>query len=168
MLYDICIVGAGPSGMAAALSLQEQAPPHTQIVVLEARDRVGGRTLSQRVSVALSDGEEIDATVDLGGQWIGVQHTQSRLLAAKLGLELEEQFCTGKKVLEVDGKVFTSNMDIPMGISIAGLCEMQIVVWRLEWMASRLKYAKDKELEKWDAMSAHAWIEDRTWTEGSK
>jgi monoamine oxidase len=52
-------VGAGYAGLAAARTLTDES---CSTVVLEARDRVGGRTHTV---------EEAGARVDLGGQWIG-------------------------------------------------------------------------------------------------
>ena len=57
---DVVIVGAGLAGLCAAKKLVECG--HRDILVLEARDRVGGRTLTTTV-----EGQ----VVDLGGQWIG-------------------------------------------------------------------------------------------------
>ena len=56
---DAVVIGAGLSGLAAARRLTEGG---AATVVLEARDRVGGRTLSAEVA---------GHTVDLGGQFVG-------------------------------------------------------------------------------------------------
>jgi monoamine oxidase len=61
--YDIIIVGCGPAGIAAALEFQKYQPtPH--LLILEARDRVGGRTYT--------DTHTFDANepIDLGARWI--------------------------------------------------------------------------------------------------
>ena len=58
-VVDAVIVGGGYAGLAAARRLTEEG---RSTVVLEARDRVGGRTYTV---------EEAGATVDLGGQWVG-------------------------------------------------------------------------------------------------
>ena len=65
---DVVVVGAGLAGLAAAraLSAAGGAP-----IVLEARDRVGGRTLTQTTPEG--------ATLDLGAHWVGP--TQRRMLA---------------------------------------------------------------------------------------
>lgn len=56
---DYCVIGAGYSGLAAALRLIQTG---NSVVVAEARDRVGGRIFSHH----LSDG----TTFDVGGAWI--------------------------------------------------------------------------------------------------
>src|SRR3954471_856429 len=65
---DIVIVGAGLAGLTAARNLTKAG--HS-VLVLEARDRVGGRTLNH----ALGDGQVVEA----GGEFIGP--TQDRVLA---------------------------------------------------------------------------------------
>ena len=66
-VVDAVVVGAGYAGLVAARKLSEEG---CSTVVLEARDRVGGRTHTV---------EEAGASVDLGGQWIGP--TQDRIAA---------------------------------------------------------------------------------------
>src|SRR6185295_5290096 len=62
---DVCVVGAGFAGLTAAYRLRQAG---ANVVVLEARNRVGGRSLSAR----MKDG----TFVDFGGQWVG--SSQSR------------------------------------------------------------------------------------------
>ena len=69
-------IGAGLSGLVAAHRLVEAEV--TDVVVLEASDRVGGRTLSHR----LADG----TTLDVGGQWAARAHTRLLALAAEMGV----------------------------------------------------------------------------------
>ncbi|GLC46850.1 hypothetical protein PLESTB_001541100 [Pleodorina starrii] len=69
--YDVCVVGAGISGLACARRLRE-LHPGCSLLVLEARDRVGGRTLSVPYR---------GDALDLGGQWLGpAQHRTLALL----------------------------------------------------------------------------------------
>ena len=58
------VIGAGLSGLAAADSLKTH-DPSLQVIVLEASDRVGGRTVSGTIG---------DKSFDLGGQWILPEH----------------------------------------------------------------------------------------------
>ena len=57
---DVCVVGAGFAGLAAARRLNEAG---LSVVVLEARERVGGRAHTE----TLPDG----TTIDHGGAWLG-------------------------------------------------------------------------------------------------
>ena len=59
---DVIVVGAGASGLSAARRLRALG---ASVLVLEARDRVGGRTLS---------GSLLAHAVDLGGQWLCALH----------------------------------------------------------------------------------------------
>jgi len=67
-VVDVAVVGAGLAGLVAARSLLDKG---LSVLVLGARERVGGRLLNH----ALDNG----AVVELGGQW--VEPTQDRVLA---------------------------------------------------------------------------------------
>jgi len=90
---DVAVVGAGLSGLSAARKL---ANAGLDVVVLEARERVGGRLLNAN----MGDG----VTVDLGGQWVGSDHTRVQRLAAELGVETFAQHGAGRNLLDVGGK----------------------------------------------------------------
>ncbi len=66
---DYCVVGAGYSGLAAALRLKQTG---NSFVVVEARNRVGGRIWSHH----LSDG----TTFDVGGAWVSDWGLQPHVL----------------------------------------------------------------------------------------
>ena len=93
MRYDAVIVGAGLAGLMAARVLREAGK---RVGVLEARDRVGGRTLSQRLG---SD------TIDLGAQWVGPDQQRIMKLSRELGVATFAQHHQGKKVLEEQGRI---------------------------------------------------------------
>jgi monoamine oxidase len=91
-LYDIVIIGAGLSGLNAAQIL---AKAGKKILVLEAQDRVGGRTWSQPI------GE--NDFIDLGGQWIGKGHEQMYKLVAEAGLQTFPTRTSGKNIIRLNG-----------------------------------------------------------------
>ena len=59
-VYDCIIIGAGPAGISTARSLTSHTPPPTYLI-LEARPRIGGRTLTST---------SLGTPVDLGASWI--------------------------------------------------------------------------------------------------
>nr|KAF6492555.1 monoamine oxidase B [Molossus molossus] len=73
---DVVVVGGGISGMAAAKLLNDSG---LNVVVLEARDRVGGRTYTVR--------NQMVKYVDLGGSYVGPTQNHVLRLAKELGLE---------------------------------------------------------------------------------
>eukprot|EP00058_Branchiostoma_floridae_P007977 XP_002593465.1 hypothetical protein BRAFLDRAFT_70755 [Branchiostoma floridae] len=73
---NVIVVGAGLSGLSAAKKLHEEG---LDVVILEARDRVGGRTLTLR--------NERVGYVDVGGAYVGPTQDRVFRLARQLGLQ---------------------------------------------------------------------------------
>lgn len=86
VICDALVIGAGLSGLMAALRLSERG---ISVAVLEARERVGGRTLS----VPLGHG-----TADLGGQWMSPTQERLATLARQLDIDMHPQYRTGAMV----------------------------------------------------------------------
>src|SRR5215207_8479523 len=103
---DVVVVGAGLAGLSAA---RELSGAGLDVRVLEARDRVGGRTLSQAV------GEHQEDIVELGGQWVGPTQHEILSLAQDLGIETYPTHATGRNLFEDDrGKLKRYRGTIPM------------------------------------------------------
>ena len=90
---DVIVVGAGFAGMSAARAL---AGAGLKVVVLEARNRVGGRTHTV---------ERSGVTLDLGGQWIGPGQSHIAALADELGVDTYPQYDDGDDVVEPVGEL---------------------------------------------------------------
>jgi monoamine oxidase len=137
--FDVAIVGGGLSGLSAARHLTASG---ASVIVLEARDRVGGRTLSQRVG---------DHWFDLGGQWIGPTQTRMAGLAKGFGLETFTTFHEGRKLLDVAGKTSTYSGTIPR-LSPLKLISMQRAINKVEKLARTFD-----GVAPWDHPNAHEW-----------
>jgi len=88
----IVVVGSGLAGMTCGWMIQRRGG---QVTVLEARDRVGGRTFSH----TFPDG----TTVERGGEFIDPEHHVIRQLCAELGLSLIPHGITFRRRTPVDG-----------------------------------------------------------------
>jgi monoamine oxidase len=102
---DVIVAGAGLSGLMAARKVIKSHKT-ASVVVLEARDRVGGRLVPRRA------GGERKGWVDLGGQWVGEGHARMRALARELGLEIFEHYKTGPSVLRYHGERYLDDNKI--------------------------------------------------------
>lgn len=79
-MHDVVIVGAGLAGLRCA---EELVADGADVIVLEARDRVGGRVFSHR----FADGQ----TCERGAEFIDSNHAEVLALAARLGLTLTDR-----------------------------------------------------------------------------
>mmetsp|Transcript_4952 Transcript_4952/g.7559 ORF Transcript_4952/g.7559 Transcript_4952/m.7559 type:complete len:516 (-) Transcript_4952:181-1728(-) len=88
---DVCVVGGGLAGLAALHQISQSGSGITGILV-EARDRPGGRTCTLLADSNIKPGLFSSACVDVGGQWIGPDHTRLLALIKTHKLDLDEQF----------------------------------------------------------------------------
>ena len=88
-MFDLIVIGAGLSGLALARAAAERG---AEVVVLEARARIGGRVLSHRTEAG---------AYDLGPAWVWptIQPRIARTVRAA-GLDLHEQAETGGFVFQ--------------------------------------------------------------------
>jgi monoamine oxidase len=100
------VIGAGFAGLAAAYKLKNAG---WKVTVLEARDRIGGRVFSVRMSstgLALPYGQaSADSLVcELGAEWVGESHERIKALCRDFGIPLQKhQF---DDYLLRDGRVY--------------------------------------------------------------
>ena len=88
---DVVVIGAGPAGLMAAYTLKKAGK---SVAVLEARERVGGRTWNGKV--AGTDGKE--HFIEIGGQWISPDQTRLSDLVEELGLNTFSRYREGTSI----------------------------------------------------------------------
>ncbi len=150
---DVVVVGAGLAGLTAARELSRAG---RDVVVVEARDRVGGRTWT----VPLGGG---DGRFDFGGQWIGPNQARMQGLVAELGLTTEPMHEDGRKVLELRGRTSTFKGTIPR-IAPWKLIALHLGLTRVDKLCRAVDpvapWASPKA-ELWDSMTVADWMRRR-------
>jgi monoamine oxidase len=146
---DVAIVGAGLAGLTAARQLSRAG---LEVCVVEARDRVGGRTLNHTVQRGV--------IAEVGGQYVGPTQDRVLALAKAVGVGLFPTYNDGNNVLYVGGQRSTypavpglaDNPDFQEAIlkGIGGLDPMAAEVpVNAPWTAPRAA--------EWDAMTLAEW-----------
>lgn len=155
---DVVIVGAGLAGLCAVRALLERG---AHCVVLEARNRVGGRTLSQELAGTM---------IDLGGQWIGPTQNRLAALAKELGVATFPQYHTGRKLLSWNGKLTSYTQDVP---PLPILSKIELLVTDRRWkkfvdqIPPEAPWRAPKAAE-WDGMTLETWKNRHLRTAGAR
>jgi monoamine oxidase len=123
---DLVVVGAGLAGLSAA---RAAASAGASVVVVEARDRVGGRTLNEEIG----DGQ----VVEVGGQWIGPTQDRLAALARELGVDTFPTYGEGENVIEYGGRLRRYRGTIPR-INPVVLLDVERAQRRLNQLARRV------------------------------
>jgi monoamine oxidase len=146
---DVAVVGAGLAGLVAARDL---LAADLSVLVLEARDRVGGRLLNH----TLANG----AVVEVGGQWVGPTQDRVLALAEELGVGLFPTYVEGEHFLAVDGNVERYGGD-DIALPEDALADVGETQQRLQEMAYTVPLDEPwraAEAAAWDAQTVDAWL----------
>jgi monoamine oxidase len=146
---DVVVVGAGLAGLAAARTLRARG---ASVVVVEARERVGGRVLNHDIG----DGK----VVEVGGQWIGPTQDRLAALAAELGVETFPTHGEGENLIEYSGTLRRYSGTIPR-INPAVLLDVERAQRRLNRLARSVPLAAPWEApgaRKLDGQTLATWM----------
>src|SRR5439155_10257795 len=154
---DVIVVGAGLAGLTAARTVVNAG---RSVIVLEARDRVGGRVLNH----ALANG----AYTELGGMFIGPTQDHIQALAAAVGVGTFPTYNTGNNVFYGPrGREEYAN-DTPFGTApVDPVVDPDIVlaVAQLDQMSTSVPVDRpwdSSSAEEWDRQTLDTWLRANT------
>lgn len=137
------MVGAGFAGLTAA---RELARAGYDVLVLEGRDRVGGRTFTGSVA---------GVSVDLGAAFVGPTQDAVLALAAELDCPTTPTFCAGSNLINWRGRVRSYSGTVP-ALSPAGLVNVARIQWQFARVARRVPVIDPWRASKADALDAQS------------
>ena len=144
---DIIIIGAGLSGLTAAYRLEQAG---LNVLVLEARDEVGGRTKTRMLN---------GIPFNMGGQFIGKRHTRMQNLCKALGLHLSVNKLHKPITWFSDNKRWIRYFP-PLGL--ADVVKSVSIFFKLNFLARGVNYEQPWQSEQaltYDSLSFEAWLQ---------
>ncbi|KAG4425357.1 hypothetical protein IFR04_001507 [Cadophora malorum] len=161
---DVAIVGGGLSGLSAAKDLVAAG---RSVLVLEARDRVGGRVLN----VELPTG----GATEVGAQFVGPTQDRVLALADYLGLETFLTYYEGSNILYLNGTAMPYVVEGPFGavppIDEASLQEVGETQFQLDAWAAEIDVQapwNHPSAQEWDSMTFSSFLDNTLTTTSAR
>ena len=156
--YDVCVIGAGFSGLTAARQLTLAGQ---RVLILDARDRVGGRGFTKTAK----DG----TPVDVGGQWVGPTQLKLLALLKELNVGTYKQYTQGKNLLHIHGKLKEFKGTIPK-VGPAALLDLQRLIWKVNGLAKSINTQtpwNSPHANQHDAQSVAGWMQQHVYSKSA-
>jgi monoamine oxidase len=150
---DVVVVGAGLAGLAAGRAV---AAAGKSVVVLEARDRVGGRTLNHSLPGT-------DEPVEIGGEFVGPTQDYTLALAKEMGVGTYPAYQNlDSAYIDANGNVSHYNGDLPSA-GLLGITDLAVIVTEIDNLAAQVPVEAPWTWEKaaqYDYASADSWVRE--------
>jgi monoamine oxidase len=151
---DVCVVGAGISGLVAARDLVKAGK---SVIVLEALDRVGGRSFSIPM-------DNTDAIANFGATFVGPTQTAVLALMNELGIAKYDTYSTGDLLWYENGVLTPYTGLIPPVNNPAAIVELALkIIPALDQMAATVPTNAPwtaPNAVPWDSMTFQTWMND--------
>lgn len=150
---DVIVVGAGFAGLTAARELVNAGQ---KVLLLEARDRIGGRVHSIEMA---------GLRLDIGGRYLGRGQTESLTLAKEFDVTLYPPQVDGHMLQSLNGRIVAIDDEFSGLISKEASEEYECIAEQLEEMAQTLPSDEPWNAPNafaWDSMTAEAWVRAHT------
>ncbi|CAH1781668.1 unnamed protein product, partial [Owenia fusiformis] len=152
---DVVIIGAGFAGLSAARLLNEEG---LDVVLIEARDRVGGRIHTIR--------DPVIGYTEVGGAYVGPTQRRMQRLAKEFGMEWKIVREVEKTVLSSKTGWQTYKGTIPIIYDPIKILDMNNIFQMLEKMSEEIPVEapwKAPHAEEWDSMTMKEFMDKHCW-----
>jgi monoamine oxidase len=157
---DVVVIGGGFAGLTAALKVAQAGK---SVIVLEARNRVGGRALNAELASG--------AITERGATFIGPTQDHIAKLAKDMGVGTFPTYDTGDNVYIRDGNRMTYSDTAPTGTAPPDpviLPELTLAVAQLDQMATEVPVGAPwtaSSARSWDNQTLESWINSHSLTQ---